>query len=109
VVASSVDHCEPAGFVAIVAGWVVTEAGRQPWVVYGVMRTTDAASPLMAVNVGLTAILFTIAYAFLLAGFLWFFVRTILRTPDLSTLPSIPPRSARGRMRATPELFKGAP
>jgi cytochrome bd ubiquinol oxidase subunit I len=99
----------PSGFVAIISGWIVTEAGRQPWVVYGVMRTADAASPLVAANVGLTAILFTIVYAFLLAGFLWFFLRTILQTPDLSTLPGIPPRSARGRMRATPELFKGTP
>ena len=100
----------PLSFVAIIAGWVVTEAGRQPWIVYGVMRTADAASPLMAPNVGLTAILFTVVYAFLLAGFLWFFLRTILQSPELITLEDLPPpRSAPGRMRATPELLKGAP
>ena len=35
----------PAGFVAVVAGWTVTEVGRQPWVVYGLLRTRDAVSP----------------------------------------------------------------
>jgi cytochrome d ubiquinol oxidase subunit I len=99
----------PLSFIAIISGWIVTEAGRQPWVVYGVMRTAEAASPLVAANVGLTAILFTIVYAFLLAGFLWFFLRTIVQGPELSALSDFPPASARGRMRATPELFKGAP
>jgi cytochrome d ubiquinol oxidase subunit I len=35
----------PLGFVAVIAGWIVTETGRQPWVVYGLMRTADAVSP----------------------------------------------------------------
>jgi cytochrome bd ubiquinol oxidase subunit I len=99
----------PLSFIAIISGWIVTEAGRQPWVVYGVMRTAEAASPLVAANVGLTAILFTIVYASLLAGFLWFFLRTIIQGPESSVLSDFPPPSARGRMRATPEFFKGAP
>jgi cytochrome bd ubiquinol oxidase subunit I len=99
----------PLGFIAIISGWIVTEAGRQPWVVYGVMRTADAASPLVAANVGLTAMLFTIVYSSLLAGFLWFFLRTVIQGPELSAQPDFRPPSARGRMRATPELFKGAP
>jgi cytochrome d ubiquinol oxidase subunit I len=99
----------PFSFIAIISGWIVTEAGRQPWVVYGVMRTADAASPLVAAKVGLTAILFTIVYASLLAGFLWFFLRTIIQGPELSVLSDFRPPSARGRMRATPELFRGAP
>jgi cytochrome d ubiquinol oxidase subunit I len=99
----------PLSFIAIISGWIVTEAGRQPWVVYGALRTADAASPLVAANVGLTAMLFTVVYASLLAGFLWFFLRTIIQGPELSALSDFPPRSARGRMRATPELFKGAP
>jgi cytochrome d ubiquinol oxidase subunit I len=99
----------PLGLIAIITGWIVTEAGRQPWVVYGAVRTADAASPLVAAKVGLTAILFTIVYASLLAGFLWFFLRTIIQGPELSVLSDFRPPSARGRMRATPELFKGAP
>ena len=35
------------GFVAVIAGWVVTESGRQPWIVQGIMRTADATSPVL--------------------------------------------------------------
>jgi hypothetical protein len=56
-----------------------------------------------------TLILFIIVYAFLLAGFFWFFAQTIIRGSELTALPDSSPRSARGRMRATPELLKGAP
>jgi cytochrome d ubiquinol oxidase subunit I len=38
----------PAGFVAVLAGWITTEVGRQPFVVYGLLRTVDAASPIAA-------------------------------------------------------------
>lgn len=38
----------PSGFVAVLAGWVVTEVGRQPFTIYGVLRTVDSASPLDA-------------------------------------------------------------
>jgi cytochrome d ubiquinol oxidase subunit I len=96
----------PLGFIAIIAGWIVTEAGRQPWVVYGAVRTADAASPLVAANVGLTAILFTIVYASLLAGFLWFFLRIVIQGPELTPGVDLPPASARGRMQSTPALFR---
>jgi len=98
----------PLGFVATIAGWVVTEAGRQPYVVYGVVRTASAASHLAAVSVGTTFILFIVAYLFLMGGFLWFLIQTIIRGPETAVIEE-PPRAARGRMRATPELLKGAP
>jgi cytochrome bd ubiquinol oxidase subunit I len=53
----------PAGFVAIEAGWVVTEVGRQPWVVQGVLRTADAVTPMPGLVVPL--VLFTALYVFL--------------------------------------------
>jgi cytochrome bd ubiquinol oxidase subunit I len=96
----------PLGFIAIITGWIVTEAGRQPWVVYGAVRTADAAPPLAAANVGLTAILFTIVYASLMAGFLWFFLRIILQGPELTLGADLSPASARGRMQSTPALFR---
>jgi cytochrome d ubiquinol oxidase subunit I len=43
----------PLGFVAIEAGWIVTEAGRQPWAVQGVLRTRDAVTPIADVGVTL--------------------------------------------------------
>jgi cytochrome d ubiquinol oxidase subunit I len=50
----------PAGFLALEAGWTVTEVGRQPWIVYGVMRAGEAVTPLP--GVGLTLALFTLLY-----------------------------------------------
>jgi cytochrome d ubiquinol oxidase subunit I len=38
--------CTPLGFVAIEAGWIVTEVGRQPWIIYGIMKTKDALTPM---------------------------------------------------------------
>jgi cytochrome d ubiquinol oxidase subunit I len=53
----------PAGILAILAGWFTTEVGRQPWVVYGLMRTKDAVSLHGAPEVGLTLILFVLIYS----------------------------------------------
>jgi cytochrome d ubiquinol oxidase subunit I len=51
----------PAGFVAVIAGWVTTEVGRQPFVVYGLLRTTEAASPLDAPAVGASLLAFVLS------------------------------------------------
>jgi len=48
--------------IAILAGWFTTEIGRQPWVVYGVLRTADAVTPHTASEVGLTLALFVVIY-----------------------------------------------
>lgn len=53
----------PAGFIAVEAGWVVTEVGRQPWIVYGVMRTADALTPMPGLIYPLIGI--TLLYLFL--------------------------------------------
>ncbi len=71
----------PLGFVAVLAGWTTTEAGRQPFVVYGALRTADAASPLASGAVASTFAAFTLIYAILLAAFLWFAVRIALAGP----------------------------
>jgi cytochrome d ubiquinol oxidase subunit I len=52
----------PAGFVAVLAGWITTETGRQPFTVYGVLRTVDSASPLAAPAVASSLIAFVIVY-----------------------------------------------
>ena len=52
----------PAGFVAVIAGWVTTEAGRQPWTVFGLLRTADSVSPLAAPAVGGSLVAFVIVY-----------------------------------------------
>jgi cytochrome d ubiquinol oxidase subunit I len=52
----------PAGLIAILAGWLTTEIGRQPWVVYGVMRTKDAVSNHSALELSITLIVFMVMY-----------------------------------------------
>ena len=69
--------CAPLGFVALEAGWVVTEVGRQPWVIYGVMRTADAVTPVASVWGSLLA--FTLLYAGLLVVLI-VFLRSLART-----------------------------
>ena len=58
-----VTFCTPLGFIAIEAGWTVTEVGRQPWVIYNIMRTADAVTPMP--NLVVPFIAFTILYIFL--------------------------------------------
>ena len=52
----------PAGFIAVLAGWITTEIGRQPFMVYGLLRTAESASPLAAPAVGSSLIAFIIVY-----------------------------------------------
>lgn len=53
----------PLGFIAIEAGWMVTEVGRQPWIIYGFMRTEAAVTPMRWLAVPFAA--FTVLYVFL--------------------------------------------
>ena len=64
----------PAGFVAVLAGWITAEVGRQPWTVYGLMRTADSTSPVTANAVGmsLTIFIFTYLVLFLSGGYYMF-------------------------------------
>jgi cytochrome d ubiquinol oxidase subunit I len=52
----------PAGLVALLAGWMTTEIGRQPWVIYGVMRTADAVSAHSVTQLGISLALFVVVY-----------------------------------------------
>jgi cytochrome d ubiquinol oxidase subunit I len=52
----------PAGFVAVIAGWVTTEVGRQPWVIYNLLRTADAVSPIATPGVTGSLIAFVLVY-----------------------------------------------
>ena len=69
----------PMGFIAIEAGWTVTEVGRQPWIIYGVMRTADAVTPMPGLIYPFTA--FTVLYCFLAVIVAWLLYRQIIRSP----------------------------
>jgi len=67
------------GFVAVLAGWVVTESGRQPWVAYGILRTADAASPVSGSAVAFSLAMFVIVYGIVFTAGMWFINRLIHR------------------------------
>lgn len=87
----------PAGVVAMLAGWFTTEVGRQPWVVYGVMRTADAVSPHGAFEVGLTLVLFVVVYCVLFGVGTVYMLRLIRRGP--SELGDVAPGGGPGEAR----------
>lgn len=68
--------CAPLGMVAIEAGWIVTEVGRQPWIVYGIMRTKDAVTPVPGMVYHFY--LFLVLYLSLAAATVWLLRRQIL-------------------------------
>ena len=70
----------PLGFVAIEAGWVVTEVGRQPWIIYGVLRTSDAVTPMPGLVVPFTVI--TLLYVFLAVVVTRLLMRHVARSPQ---------------------------
>ena len=72
----------PMGFVAIEAGWTVTEVGRQPWIIQGVLRTADAVTPMPGLVVPF--LLFTLLYCFLGVIVAWLLYRQIIRSPKSS-------------------------
>ncbi|BAT59046.1 cytochrome bd-II ubiquinol oxidase subunit 1 [Variibacter gotjawalensis] len=69
------------GFVAIIAGWVVTESGRQPWIATGILRTRDAISPVPASTVLTTLILFVVVYSIVFSAGIYFINRLIEKGP----------------------------
>jgi cytochrome bd ubiquinol oxidase subunit I len=71
----------PSGIIATLAGWYVAETGRQPWVIYGILRTVDAVSPVPAHALLSTLIGFVCVYSVFMSAFLIFTLRIIRRGP----------------------------
>ena len=72
----------PSGFIAVLAGWVLAEVGRQPFVVYGVLRTADAVAPVSAASVGASLLAFVVAYAIVFSAGALYILRLIAKGPD---------------------------
>ena len=66
------------GFVALEAGWIVTEVGRQPWIIQGIMRTSEAVTPMPGLAVPFVA--FTLLYLFLASVVVWLLLRQFKET-----------------------------
>jgi cytochrome bd ubiquinol oxidase subunit I len=90
------------GFVAVIAGWIVTETGRQPWIVQGVLRTADAVSPVPGASVATTLILFILTYGTVFSFGIYFINRLIARGIHDTGLPQQRPRLATGHSALEP-------
>ncbi len=72
----------PTGFIAVLAGWFVTEVGRQPWTVYNVMRTSQSVSPVIAEQVAITLIGFILVYSFVFGAGSYYILKLIGKGPQ---------------------------
>jgi len=72
----------PAGLIALVAGWITTEVGRQPWIVYGVMRTKDAVSNHSVMALTTTLVMFVVIYFFVFGTGVAFMLKLVGRGPQ---------------------------
>jgi cytochrome d ubiquinol oxidase subunit I len=71
----------PSGIVATLGGWYLAETGRQPWVIYGLLRTVDAVSPVPSSALISTLIAFICVYSVFMSAFLFFSWRIVRRGP----------------------------
>ena len=86
----------PMGFVALVSGWFTTEVGRQPYTIYGLLRTADSVSPIASPAVGASLIAFVVVYLTVFGAGMFYIFRLLARWPGAEPAqPEIPPiRSA---------------
>jgi len=71
----------PSGLIALLAGWFTTEIGRQPWVVYGLMRTADASSNHSVTQMSITLVMFVVVYFSLFGVGLGYMMRLVRKGP----------------------------
>jgi len=72
----------PAGFVAVIAGWVTTEVGRQPYTVHGLLRTSESASPLHAPAVASSLLAFIVVYFIVFGAGVFYILRLMSHSPQ---------------------------
>jgi len=72
----------PAGFIAVICGWCVTEIGRQPYVAYGVIRTAESVSPVAGPHIALSLLAFIITYIFIFGSGSYYILRLIAKGPS---------------------------
>jgi cytochrome d ubiquinol oxidase subunit I len=72
----------PLGFIAVTAGWITTEHGRQPWVIYGHLRTADAASPVPYWSLATSLALFVLVYFVVFGVGIYYLLRLMATVPS---------------------------
>jgi len=95
----------PLGFIAVLAGWCTTEVGRQPWTVYGMLRTADSVTPsLTGWNVVLSLAGYVIAYAIIFPAGLWVMARLVRHGPSaVETSAPVAGGLSRSPVRTVPD------
>jgi cytochrome d ubiquinol oxidase subunit I len=86
----------PAGFIAVIAGWVTTEVGRQPFTVYHALRTAESVSPIATPAVSASLLAFIVVYFFAFASGGWYILKLMSKPPQPQEPPpeTLPTRSA---------------
>jgi cytochrome d ubiquinol oxidase subunit I len=92
----------PSGLVAVLAGWITTEVGRQPWVIHGLMRTADAASPLAAPAVAASLLAFVVVYFAVFGAGVLYIVKLMAKPPSAHEAP--PPNTPERAAGTTPAV-----
>ncbi len=77
----------PMGFVAVIAGWTTTEVGRQPWVITGLLRTTDASSAIGVPGVAASLAAFVLVYFAVFGAGIWYLLRMMSAAPHSGEAP----------------------
>jgi cytochrome d ubiquinol oxidase subunit I len=72
----------PAGFVAVLAGWFVTEVGRQPYIVFNVLRTSETISPVAGGPIAISLAAFVITYGLVFTAGAYYILKLIGKGPD---------------------------
>ena len=98
----------PLGFVAVLAGWTTTEVGRQPWTVYGLLRTTESVTPALTGASALFSLLAYMAvYLFIFPSGIWIMARIARNGPSAEEAAAAPIEAGRASAPVEIELRHG--
>jgi cytochrome d ubiquinol oxidase subunit I len=79
----------PAGFVAVISGWFTAEVGRQPYTVYGLLKTIESTSPVTAGGVGMSLLVFVFTYVVVFSAGLYYILKLIRKGPQYTAHPDL--------------------
>jgi cytochrome d ubiquinol oxidase subunit I len=83
----AMQYAAPLGFLAVLSGWFVAEVGRQPWTVYGILRTADSVSPVPGGSILFSLVLFVLAYGVVFGAGIYYIAKLVRAGPEAT--PSI--------------------
>ena len=88
----------PSGFLAVIAGWITTEVGRQPWTVHGLLRTVDSASPIGGAAIGASLTAFMLIYLAVFGAGTYYVLRQMAKSPEAGIEEDLGPTRSAGLM-----------